>query len=388
METIIYAGAYCLPDNDAAAHRINAVAKILNHIGYKVIITGYTYVDENELIKCNNKNRIYKAEKYPLSIIDSLKNEINVKLLSEAINGSINVKAVILYNYPTLSFNKIYKLCKLKNIKIIADCTEWYNFKTPFIFSLLRNMLVAKRMYNDNCRVDGIISISKYLANFYSQYNIKTYILPPVVDFNLKHFSEIPIKNNNNDINLVYPGNPLYKESIESMLIGIGNLNDVEKSRIKFHISGLTEDKLRRYLGNNVDILNKIKNNVIFHGYLTNDELFNLYRTVDFLYMARPNNRCTQANFPSKVPELMYYYIIPICNRVGDYYNYLQDEKNAILYNYDTPNECTEALRKTLALTKENIYNMKLEAHKCAIDNFDYLKWTNSFSYFIRNILQ
>lgn len=148
-------------------------------------------------------------------------------------------------------------------------------------------------------------------------------------------------------------------------------------------MTSLDEENLRSYLKDDACIIDRLKDLLVFHGFLSREDLMELYASVDFLYMSRPRNRVTLANFPSKVPELMARGIVPICNRVGDYHTYMKDDVNAILFDDDDPEQCAVAIRRALKKTPGEIVAMKHAAVACAKASFDYRSWMESMKVFL-----
>lgn len=75
---------------------------------------------------------------------------------------------------------------------------------------------------------------------------------------------------------------------------------------------------------------------------------------MDYLFLAREKNIITESNFPSKVPEMLVYGVIPVCSDVGDYTKlYLENDVNAIIFEGAAPEECSQAYRRAINIDKE-----------------------------------
>ena len=97
-----------------------------------------------------------------------------------------------------------------------------------------------------------------------------------------------------------------------------------------------------------------------------------LYEKIDFAILPRPINITTQANFPSKVPEMMNKGIAVIMNRVGDIAEYLSDDVDAVLYDGEGAEKCVGALRRVLNMPLEKRVQLKQKAYGTAAKKFDY----------------
>ena len=163
-------------------------------------------------------------------------------------------------------------------------------------------------------------------------------------------------------------------------------LSKEEQSQITMHLTGVKEEKLRSFLGEGQSVFDRLGDTVCFHGWMEYDELIQLYQSVDFLYMSRPDNIVTRANFPSKLPELMAYAVAPIGNRVGDYYQYLTDGVDAVLFDQNTPEDCANAIRRVIAMSNEERKIMCQNARNTVCEKFDYKKWSKKLDEFMENL--
>ncbi|WP_321999215.1 glycosyltransferase, partial [Priestia megaterium] len=213
------------------------------------------------------------------------------------------------------------------------------------------------------------------IESFFLKKGCKTLCLPIIT--NTEDYSFHPREKNNEILNLVYPGNPDKKDSLIDMLKGISLLNDVEKKQVRFHMTGVSEAKVRSILGKEASILDSLKENVIIHSWMDYTELMNLFSEMNLLLLARPVNKVTISNFPSKVPELLACGIAPIAVRVGDYHKYLDDGKNAILYEGCRPEDIKESILRALKLTNKELNEMSSQARLCAETVFDYRIWAD-----------
>ena len=157
----------------------------------------------------------------------------------------------------------------------------------------------------------------------------------------------------------------------------------VGRFREFFETEGLPVEHAESF---NAEYQVRLGDTVCFHGWMEYDELIELYQSVDFLYMSRPDNLVTRANFPSKLPELMAYAVAPIGNRVGDYYEYLTDGVDSVLFDKNTPEDCVTAIRRVIAMSKEERQSMCQNARNTVCEKFDYKKWANKLDGFMENL--
>ena len=130
-----------------------------------------------------------------------------------------------------------------------------------------------------------------------------------------------------------------------------------------------------------------LKDMLIVHKWMHYEELIELYQSMHFLVLAREENQMTLANFPSKVPEVMCYGVVPIVSRVGDYTKYyLEDNVNSLIFDGCTIDLCLEKIRKALSMTEGEIADLSLKARECAENKFDYRNWVGKIHYALENM--
>jgi len=369
------------PKIEAASNRIEYNAKALQYKGYEVIVIGIGDNFERDYDEVQQKYYFNGIEYFNIKIPHSkLKQRFNLgkatceKLKEYKLSSD---DSVILYTsnffYAVQVTNFAFKKIKAN---VLFDVVEWFQ---PFQFKF--NILNPSYWLYHVCfnyvygSTKKVIAISENIESFFLKKGCKTLCLPIIT--NTEDYSFHPREKNNEILNLVYPGNPDKKDSLIDMLKGISLLNDVEKKQVRFHMTGVSEAKVRSILGKEASILDSLKENVIIHSWMDYTELMNLFSEMNLLLLARPVNKVTISNFPSKVPELLACGIAPIAVRVGDYHKYLDDGKNAILYEGCRPEDIKESILRALKLTNKELNEMSSQARLCAETVFDYRIWAD-----------
>lgn len=376
------------PHGDAGANRIQYIAKALQKASYDVMVLSCGQTPKDAVLE--NGWFCYAGLPYRNLELTSAKKE---KLLSGYLMVSLLKKCgvkkediVYLYGSNSLYISPILSFCKRHHIKTVIDVVEWHQ---PFQYAKqekdIRYRSANKTFVKLAPKTNGIVSISHCIADYYQKIQCNTDVFPVIVDANSIPFDSSK-KAKEEIVHLIYPGNPLYKDDIAVMLKGLAKLTKDERAGVKFHLTGVKEEKLRAYLGEEQNLFDELKEVVVFHGWMEYDELIELYQTVDFLYMSRPDNLVTRANFPSKLPELMAYGIVPIGNRIGDYHSYLTDGEDSVLFDKNTPEECAKAVRRALSLRKEERQAMCQNARNAVLEKFDYPKWADRLKQFMESI--
>lgn len=312
---ILYIGSFELPDMNAAAHRVMNNGKIFRELGYKVVFYGAT---RNK--KCSSSNfQDFKFlyYDYPNTIRSWMKFLFTSKHVINVACNLENLKIIVAYNYPAIALHKIIKYAKKKGIVVISDTTEWYTDNR-----ILKNIDTLLRMKYVNYEVNGIICISEYLANYYSE--IDTVLLPPLVDIKDEKWKSKIITHYNEKLSLIFTGTiGKNKERLDFIIdeflsSGLANICSLS-------IYGTNLINLKRIYKkyNSIDKIDGIS----FYDKISHSESINKLNEADYLVFFRDNNRSNNAGFPTKFVESVTLNIPVITNNTSDLEKYLHNNE-------------------------------------------------------------
>ncbi|MEI6520979.1 MAG: glycosyltransferase, partial [bacterium] len=301
-------------------------------------------------------------------------------------SGKYDVSNIMIYSSNIFYVLPIFLGIRIKHkIPVCFDVVEWY---MPFqyklgIFDL--NFIDVAFCFNFIFPLSkNIIAISKLIQNHFTAKKCNILYLPAITD--IDEITPLSInEKTDNKIRLIYPGNPGKKDALDIALEAVSLLNDEEKNRIEFHITGMSSNELSEYMQDKKDVLSKLSDCLVIHGKLPYDELMKLYNIVDFLALFRYDNRVTRANFPNKIPELFALGVSVITNKVGDYGECLNDMANSIIVDECSVESAMLGIRKVLALEQSELLIIKNNAKTTAAEYFDYRNWLQSFKMFLEN---
>jgi glycosyltransferase involved in cell wall biosynthesis len=192
------------------------------------------------------------------------------------------------------------------------------------------------------------------------------------------------VRQEHSQIEFLISGAADHKDSFAVMLQAFCLLSAEELEKIHINLTGMPQDKFELY---KKECSPEILRYITVHKWMEYDELIKLYQKIDYLLLARPDNLATRANFPSKIPEVMTYGIIPIASQVGDYTKYYLDETNSIAIKEDTAESCAEAIRKAIYMSNEEREQMLSNDRKTVKDKFHYKVWEEQLAKFIKTIV-
>jgi glycosyltransferase involved in cell wall biosynthesis len=389
-KTIVYVGNFSFPNGNASGSRVLGNGYIFRELGYEVVYIGLdNNLNQNsELSETLNEYDSFKF--YNLSYPKSAKDWFLFKksyLEVQKLIIEIDPEIVVLYGSPRVSiFAKLLKsFCKLKNIRFVMDIVDWLAiYDGNIIFRIVKYLdinYLKKHIAND---ADGIISISSYLKRYYSKKVKNIIVIPPLSgQINLEN-----LNNGGNEIKkLIYVGTPFslskrnlkenyFKDRLDLVIDYLSTLLDVE---FIFNIYGITLKEYLFVVQKHKDVLEKLKNKIIFHGKVSNLEAKNKISKADFSILFRNVNKMTSAGFPTKVSESISCGTPVITNSTSDLEHYIINGKNGFLVNLNSKS-LTKELTNILTLTISEVDSMKTY---CFSDNLfspkKYIQSTNDF---------
>jgi glycosyltransferase involved in cell wall biosynthesis len=367
---ILYIGGFKLPDKNAAAHRVIANGKILKKLGYNVDFLGVSE-EKNSFF---NKSRKYEGFKYwtisyPNNTFEWFKFVTSINKIKKFINvKKKKYNHIIIYNFPAISSLKLLYFCKKKNIKLIADCTEWYGLNGYNLHGILKFLDSELRMRLINKKLDGLICISDFLADYYDDINNKI-VLPPLVDTDNKKWN-INVDNNNNKLSFLYAGSPgNNKDKINLVIESLINIYNANLN-IEFNLIGLDEDEYLDIYPEHKSKIKDIKKFTHFYGRISHEKVVALTKKSDFTIFFREKTKTNMAGFPTKFVESFSCGTPVITNKTSDLKKYLKEGKNGFWIDISNPQKINKKLIEITNLSSKKIKFMS-----------NYTKENNYFDY-------
>lgn len=373
------------PRGNAGANRVYYLAKALVAAGREVLVLARNANGMNEIC-AEYGNVAYfglptRHGKLGKLLDEKILNGHNMVRLLQRL-PLVGNEIVCIYANSAIFVLPVMKYCMKRKIKTVIDVVEWHQASQYKWGRLsLRFGILNYTFERLAPQIGNIIAISKCINNHFTRLGCHTTIIPPLTDISEVSFA--PKNGQKKTFDLIYPGIPYTKDDIEVMLHSILLLPLECRKKVCFHSTGISEKSLRQFLGKRQWLLDELQDVFHVHGFMPFAELELLYKNVDFLLLARYDNLVDRANFPSKLPELMARGIIPIGNRIGDYYTYLDDGFNAFLYDKISPVECSKAILRAVLTPLQQLSAMKDAARECARSKFDYRGWKQRVSDFL-----
>lgn len=300
-ETIVYIG-YNLPDKNPAGVRVFANAKALKEYGYDVKLISKD--DEPVLADKEYDGMAVWHVNRPKSKKGWLKNLVQAEQYTMIIGNIENVKVVIAYELPAISFLKLKKYCHQKQIKLICEVVEWQKWENLGYLNPLGRLI---RVIDINLAIryaykksDALIVTSRYFSDYFKDV-VPTLVLP-TLQFIRTEFSDLIKKNIVRKF--IYAGGiGFHKDLLCEIVHAFGEL---QQRQFEFNILGLTLEQYLNRFPQDEELLKKVnstKTRIMFWGRVPHTEVLDFVRQSDFAVIIREKSRRNNVGFPTKYGE-------------------------------------------------------------------------------------
>ena len=378
---IIICGLFKYPRGNACANYMQNLTKALIAAGYEVVLvcdinTEYLHDKVSSFKGAKIFNIMHSGKyKYINRLLNGKLFKVQFYLKLKTLN--LNERDLIIStNVPIIRKTLQYLQIRYK-FKICGYIGEWFSKNQ---FSTIKEAKQNDKNFLANRNLDMILPVSYYIEKEFFNSNAKSLVLPPLVDVQEYTFNQKKQKK----YEFILPAMGMMKDALNNMILGISDLSVQELNDFKFHILGVSKDQIQDIAKND---WNKIKNTLVFHSWMKYEELISLYQQCHYLFLARDTNQMTLSNFPSKVPEVMTYGIVPVCSNVGDYTKfYLKDNYDSLIFEGCDRKQCSKAIKRAIDLSFDEYAILSLNARKTVEDKFDYHNWIDQLRNTIENL--
>lgn len=290
-----------------------------------------------------------------------------------------NIDAIFLSTIPYNGMKYIKKVCLKNKIKLIIDCVEYASPEEKkfgrFSLSYIHNTRINEHLIDKNVYV---ISISSYLYDFFKSKDIKTVVIPNLVD--TKEINYVS-KEKHSKIELLFAGYPQKKDALNIAVEGLLLLSNEERDLINLTVAGINEEQFFEKYPHLVKHKADISLFVSFKGKLPSEQIKKLYKNSDFSVLIRDDSlRVCNAGFPTKLLDSFKYSTPIIANLTSDIGKYLIDQVNGFIVKNYSKESCYEVFKNIVSLFKENKLDIDMlskNAFDTCIKSFNYLDYVD-----------
>lgn len=373
---IIVSGGF--PYGTPRALRMRAFAELFKSVGWDVLVYSDYFVGESEgaqYAQWNGMKLFSLGKEIPRIKKLGMPARFGRKIcdIIEKENPSV------IYSYSLFDrFPVILSTARKYRIPLVLDSNEWYDPSTfkhgRFSLNYIFHSVCWRWFYP---KVDGVVAISRLLQKHYRRYGKHVMRIPTIVD----EFGDWQktVFHEDGKIRLLFAGSlSRTKDSIRQFYEAAEHLG-AEKERVMFEICGVGEQEIREHLGET--LYNQYEAQTNIRGWVSQDEIANIYMQCDYGIFFRPNQRSSHAGFSTKLGEGMSVGTPFIVNDTGDISLYIKDGKNGFIAN--DVSDIVRVFRQILSMSKEEKEEMRLQARRTAEKDFNYAAYSVRFERFL-----
>jgi glycosyltransferase involved in cell wall biosynthesis len=356
---VAYVGPFGYPDGGAAARRVRGMAESLVLSGFDVVIASgagdaadapVELVHEAEGIDyCHLPERV--AEHWPRPLRRMRYAAMGGRTVEWLASQPVLPAAVILYSGYTPYLQKLLPWCRRHGVRLLFDAVEWYEpahlwgyLTSPYQWNIewaMRRLIL---------KVDGVIAISRYLADYYGRQGLPVALVPPTTSA----IAPGPWRPESR-LRLCYAGSPGHKDALGAVLQALAGMVDAGAS-IHLTVAGPERAQVLCMLGaRQSDRLPWLAT----PGMLEHAQVQQLVGSVDFSILARRRCRTSQAGFPTKFVESFAAGTPVIANLTSDLGLHLRDGETGVVSSGADPAGIAAAVQRALALEHSAVAGMR-----------------------------
>ncbi len=357
---IAYVGPFHYPDGGAAARRVLGMAESFSLAGFDVVVASGagdsedaadTLVPQGPGISyCLLPERM--AEHWPRPLRRFRYAWMGARTVAWLASRPTPPAAVVLYSGYTPYLQRLLPWCRRNRVRLLFDAVEWYEpeHATGYLTSPYQwNIEWAMRRLLP--RTDGVIAISRYLADYYRGRGVPVTIVPPTT-------SAIAAGEWQPDgvLRLCYAGSPgSHKDDLGTVLQAVARLAD-EGAAVRLDVAGPEPVHVAALLG--MDSCAGIPW-LHAHGMLPQAAVGKLVGKADFTVLVREDRRQSNAGFPTKFVESFAAGTPVIANLTSDLGQHLRDGETGLACASNDVASLAATLRRALALDEESKKRMR-----------------------------
>lgn len=380
MKKVTFITPHRLPKTDPSAVRVLSLCKMLYECGYEVQMVGRGYTPYQKIIKNEYGSHVslrFEKQNILSKILDHLTMTLRFKRYITKKCSQSDLFFVDAGGYfPKSLYRFISSFAKKRKIQVVYDIVEYHSpseFKLGSMQLYYRRMnyVLTKHIKNP----ERVISVSNYINDFFLERGVQSFLIPIIRDK-----SEEPVFShpNNSSLTFIYSGTRT--KSISKIIGAFSMLSDNEITKVKLIIVGRSEKDLINSEKIKPETVSKLGKSLIILNRMPREEIFELYRSVDFTLIFGPSTeRYAKSFFPTRMTESLFLGIPVITNDHSDVAKYISTGLNGILVSECTSKSLSDGIKMALNMSDNEIKNLRVNSRKTAENQLDYRNYLPIF---------
>ena len=383
---IVFAIPSLFPYGVPYSSRALNFCRLLRDCGHKVVL----FCDSLSEKELRNDNGVAEFEGVEIRYITEERNILDKATVMY--RTPYNLDKYITNNKVDLLFtssvsNRIERIIKIGRKHqlpvMLESCEKFHSSNWKFgkyDYRYLRFKHCWDKIY---LQADGVIAISRFLKNHFQENGVKSIRVPTILDVDSRNWSAV--KSHDDDIiRFVFTGGlGGGKDRVAEIIEAISLLPEEKKRRVQFNIYGPSQNAVAEQLGDKASLLEKLKEHVLVHGRVPQQQIPQIVMENDFGIVLRPERESSNAGFPTKLGECMEVGTPIFANQTGDIELYVKDGETGFLLDKPSVEAISRGFEKVLALAPGDIEEMRRKTRRMAEESFDYRKYVGQVDAFI-----
>nr|WP_247744720.1 glycosyltransferase [Sulfitobacter sp. R18_1] len=224
--------------------------------------------------------------------------------------------------------------------------------------------------------MDALITTSRYLTRYYERWFDSLVELPTLIEHDSNNLEGLFATPDGGVKRLYYGGSVIEKRALAKEKEGLKDridwvlelLDAVKQEGGEFHfdIYGVAREDYLEVLPYHEPLLQRLRENVCFHGRRPRHELLDAQRCCDFSIFMRSAIRTTLAGFPTKFTESISVGTPVITNALENIEPYMNEGENCERIEYTNLEESVARIKACLALPAAEVLRRKLACRQSA----------------------
>lgn len=353
---ILYVGNYNFQAQTAPVHRVTSNAKIFLLLGHKVV---HLSQGDTEYIDSDGCQHYFFSKAG--NVLSVFQRHISVNKIIDVMQKEC-IDTVILYNYHSVAMYRLWKYCRKKRIRIVADVTEWYQFYS-LRDKMTKGLDTFFRMRVIHPRLDGLIVISTYLEEYYKKAVKSIVKIPPLIDYENEKWIRNDATLSDRPSLLSIATSDIHKDNVAAVVRLLECVVEMKDAPdFYLDIVGMTEEQYMQSF-DSAGISSSLREHVCFCGRIPHDEVLKIEKKAWYNIFIREDNVANNAGFPSKAAESLACGTPIITNDTSNIFEYVRDGYTGFMLHGNRENQAI-ILYRALKLGKTEVEKMHFECQK------------------------
>lgn len=382
---VAYVGPVSIPDGGAACQRMLGNALSLRQAGWEVLfgsgqmpVSGKPNPFDHQGFAVHSLSE-RRHEGLPSIVKHMLYLNMGARTLVWLKSLDPKPDAVILYSGYSAYLSKLYPWCRREGIRLVFDAVEWYEPSSmpggaygPYRW----NFELAMRSY---ClKLGRVITISRWLEEWYSSRGVRTVRVPPTHDVIANPWRAGGEEEASKTV-FAYAGSPGKKDLLDPFVEAVFR-EGLDKGQLELRLVGPTVKEILALPALAQRGLTDLPDWVKATGRLPQADALDIVRQADFSILLRPIKRYSAAGFPTKSTESLAVGTPLLANLTSDLGTFLENGVNSWVPEGIEVDQVASALKSAVAQSSEGRRAMRAAARETAEQLFDFRSYSEALN--------